>query len=43
MRVHSESKALQGLKPLVAAGVLNGVLSLPRWYGEILSVVDHPC
>ena len=43
MRMHSERKALQGLKPLVAAGVLDGVLGLTRGYDEVLGVIDHPC
>ena len=39
--MHSEGKALQDLKPTIAALVLNGVLGLPRGNGEVGRIVDH--
>jgi hypothetical protein len=43
MGVHPESKALQDLKPTIAALVLNGVLGLAGRDGEVGGVVDHAC
>lgn len=43
MGVHPERKALQDLKPTIAALVLNGVLGLAGRDGEVGGVVDHAC
>ena len=43
MGVHPECKALQNLKPTIAALVLNGVLGLAGGNGEVGCVVDHAC
>jgi len=43
MGVHPECKALQNLKPTIAALVLNGVLRFARRDGEVWGVVNHAC
>ena len=43
MGVYPEGKALQNLKPTIAALVLNGVLGLSWGNGEVGRIVDHAC
>lgn len=43
MCVHPERKPLKDLKAAVAALVLNRVLGLARWNGEVGCIVDHAC